>query len=193
MTITAYKAFNADWTCRDFQYEVGQTYKMDGGAAICERGFHACMNPLDCFSFYPPTGKLALVEYPEATDPDADTKVCGVKIHIKAELSLPEFIGRGVDYILAKVDWSASTNTGDWSASTNIGYQSAASVEGASSHAIATGIGSKAAAADGSAIYIAEYDESGALIAVWAGIVGKDGIKPNTFYTLKNGKPEEVA
>jgi hypothetical protein len=31
--------------------------------------------------------------------------------------------------------------------------------------------------------------DHGKLLAVWAGMVGKDGIKPNTFYTLKNGKP----
>ena len=27
MSIKGYKVFNPDWTCRDFQYEVGKTFK----------------------------------------------------------------------------------------------------------------------------------------------------------------------
>jgi len=210
--VIAYKAFNADWTCRGFQYEVGKTYKMDGEPELCAHGFHACLNPLNCFSYYPPTGKLAVVEYPDATEPDGDSKIAGVAIHIKAEMTLPEFIGKGVEYILSKVrwdeakesntgNWSVATNTGDQSVATNTGYQSVATntgeqsvakVEGQNSHAIATGIDSKASASEGSAIYLAEYDDDMNLVAVWAGIAGKDGIKPDIFYTLRNGQPVEA-
>ena len=35
-----FKAFNKDLQCRDFQYEVGQNYTLEGKIAICERGFH---------------------------------------------------------------------------------------------------------------------------------------------------------
>ena len=38
----------------------------------------------------------------------------------------------------------------------------------------------------------AERDANYAIIAVWAGIVGRDGIKPHVWYVLKNGKPVEV-
>ena len=27
--VKAFKVFNSDWTCRGFQYNVGETYKMD--------------------------------------------------------------------------------------------------------------------------------------------------------------------
>lgn len=206
--IIAYKAFNADWTCRGFQYEVGKTYVHDGEVVKCSSGFHACVFPIDCLRYYPPTGKFAEVKISGDMQNDSD-KVAASKIEIVAELSLPQFIMRAVDAIIAEAtskeantgyrsaatntgDWSAATNTGHRSAATNTGYRSAAKVEGRGSHAIATGIAGRAAASEGSAIYIAEYDDSGALIANFAAIVGRDGIKPDTFYTLKDGKPVEA-
>lgn len=37
MKIKAYKGFNADMTCRDFQFEEGKTYKEDK-AKLCDIG-----------------------------------------------------------------------------------------------------------------------------------------------------------
>lgn len=48
----AYKAFNADMTCRDFQYEEGKTYEIEGEPQMCKQGFHACLNLLDVFNHY---------------------------------------------------------------------------------------------------------------------------------------------
>ena len=48
----AYKAFKADLTCRDFQYEEGKTYEIDCESKLCNRGFHACLNLLDVFDYY---------------------------------------------------------------------------------------------------------------------------------------------
>ena len=47
-----YKVFNNDWTCRDFQYEVGKTYKHDGKISLCGSGFHFCEKAVDCFNYY---------------------------------------------------------------------------------------------------------------------------------------------
>lgn len=52
----AYKAFNSDMICRNFQYEEGKTYKLDRKPKLCERGFHACLNLSDVFNYY--WGKL---------------------------------------------------------------------------------------------------------------------------------------
>jgi hypothetical protein len=51
--IKSFKGFNKDLTCRGFQYEVGKEYECDN-AVICEEGFHACENPIDCFSYILP-------------------------------------------------------------------------------------------------------------------------------------------
>ena len=48
----AYKAFKGDMTCREFQYEEGKTYEIEGEPKLCEQGFHACLNLKDVFSYY---------------------------------------------------------------------------------------------------------------------------------------------
>ena len=49
----AYKGFNSDMTCRGFQFKEGETYKEEN-AKLCESGFHACEDPIDCFNYYNP-------------------------------------------------------------------------------------------------------------------------------------------
>ncbi len=46
--------------------------------------------------------------------------------------------------------------------------------------------------ADGNALFLVERDGEYKIVAVWAGIAGQDGIKPNVWYTLRDGKPVEV-
>ena len=48
----AYKAFKANMTCLDFQYEEGKTYEIEGEPKLCKYGFHACLNLLDVFNYY---------------------------------------------------------------------------------------------------------------------------------------------
>ena len=48
----AYKAFNADMTCRCFHYEEGKTYENEGEPKLCKQGFHACLKLLDVFNYY---------------------------------------------------------------------------------------------------------------------------------------------
>lgn len=50
--IKAYKAFNKDLTCNDFQYEVGQTYQLDEPLQLYHSGFHACTTLSDVFFYY---------------------------------------------------------------------------------------------------------------------------------------------
>jgi hypothetical protein len=51
---TGFKAMNFDMTCRDKQYEVGQTYTEEGPLAICAHGMHYCTEIGDIFLFYQP-------------------------------------------------------------------------------------------------------------------------------------------
>lgn len=102
--ILAFKGFDQAMQCRGFQYAVGQTYTMDGPIEACSRGFHACENPFDVWSYYGVTdSRFAIVETSGETsrEQDGDSKIAAASITIKAELTLPEFTGRAVDWIVA--------------------------------------------------------------------------------------------
>ena len=93
-------------------------------------------------------------------------------------------------------DRSAATNTGNCSAATNTGDWSAASVEGKDSIALAFGIESKAKGALGCYIVLTEWGEDDEgnrqLKTVECHKVDGKTVKPDTWYTLKNGKFMEV-
>ncbi|EDQ2163300.1 hypothetical protein GVA03_000933 [Salmonella enterica] len=205
--IVTFKGFNKDLKCRDFQFAIGETFHHDGKVEACGSGFHACECPFDVFSYYPP----AESRYAETisfgiTDSEegGDTKIASSSITIKDELTLPQFIQRGIEWIWSKIDksleqqimcgnWSAATNTGNrsaatntgnWSAATNTGDWSAAEVSGSQSVAAAFGIEGKARASEGGAIVLCYRDEDGELIHIRASKVGENGIMPNTWYQL---------
>ncbi|ECN2540574.1 hypothetical protein LT37_02940 [Salmonella enterica subsp. enterica serovar Muenchen] len=151
--IVTFKGFNKDLKCRDFQFKIGKTFHHDGKVEACGSGFHACECPFDVFSYYPPaesryaeTISFGVIDREEI----GDTKIASASITIKAELTLPQFIQRGIEWIWSKIDksleqqimtgdWSAATNTGDWSAATNTGNRSAATNTGNRSAATNTG------------------------------------------------------
>lgn len=83
-----YKAFNNDWTCRGFQYEVGKTYRMEGIPECCEAGFHFCKKSVDCFDYYKFSSetKFALVESRGAVVTDDGKKFCTNAIKIIKEI-----------------------------------------------------------------------------------------------------------
>ncbi|HAK5647418.1 TPA: hypothetical protein H1U57_000761 [Salmonella enterica] len=151
--IVTFKGFNKDLKCRDFQFEIGKTFHHDGKVEACVSGFHACECPFDVFSYYSPadsrfaeTISFGITNREE----DGDTKIASASITIKAELTLPQFIQRGIEWIWSKIDKSleqqimcgnrsAATNTGNRSAATNTGNRSAAANTGNWSAATNTG------------------------------------------------------
>ncbi|ELJ2714184.1 hypothetical protein QNS86_001522 [Salmonella enterica subsp. enterica] len=156
--IVTFKGFNKDLKCRGFQFAIGETFHHDGKVEACGSGFHACECPFDVFSYYPPaesryaeTISFGVIDREEI----GDTKIASASITIKAELTLPQFIQRGIEWIWSKIDksleqqimtgdQSAATNTGDQSAATNTGYRSAATNTGDQSAATNTGYQSAA-------------------------------------------------
>ena len=99
--ITSYKAFNKNMQCRNFQYEVGKEYEMDGEIKYCNRGFHACKSPLEVWDYYDMlNSRFAEVEQTGKIDEEEkSTKVCSSHIKIKAELKLADIINIGVEWL----------------------------------------------------------------------------------------------
>ncbi len=93
--IKGYKVFNPDWTCRNFQYEVGKTFEEDVTPKCCDRGFHFCTKASDCFNYYSfnPENKVAEVLALGMVDTESgDTKCCTNKIQIVREISWQELL-----------------------------------------------------------------------------------------------------
>ena len=146
--IKTYKAFNSDWTCRGYQFEVGKSYEVEGKIKACENGFHACENPLDLFVYYPPTGKFALVSQSgDISRAEDDSKIASAKITISTEVFLPQIVSDSISWLKSKLDWSnpKTISTGDLSAAASTGYRSAAASTGDLSAAASTGHRSAAA------------------------------------------------
>ena len=118
-----YKVFDKDWTCREFQYEVGKTYEMKEDPVCCERGFHFCGKLIDCFRYYDfnSENKVAEIEALGTIDDNGNKeKYCTNKIKIVRELSWHEVLdlvntgkdntGRGN----AGNENTGNCNTGNW-------------------------------------------------------------------------------
>ena len=99
--ITSYKAFDKNMQCRNFQYEVGKEYEMDGEIKCCNRGFHACKSPMEVWDYYDMlNSRYAEVEQFGKIDEELNsTKVCSSHIKIKAELNLADIINIGVEWL----------------------------------------------------------------------------------------------
>jgi hypothetical protein len=95
-----FKAFNKDLTCRDFQFEIGQTYTHTGEVKACASGFHSCENPLDILNYYDlTTSRFAQcsVNGVIKTHED-DSKIASSIITINKELTLNDLINAAIIY-----------------------------------------------------------------------------------------------
>ncbi|MFG8617356.1 hypothetical protein ACEPUL_31290, partial [Pseudomonas aeruginosa] len=106
--VTAYKGFKQDLTCRDYQFEIGGTYKHDGEVEACASGFHSCEYPLDVFGYYAPgKSRFAIAKASgQLSRHDDDSKIASATLVVEAEISMPTMISRALDWIMSKVDKS---------------------------------------------------------------------------------------
>ena len=156
-SIKTYKGFNKDMTCRGFQYEEGKEYEEES-VEVCNRGFHACEYPLDCFGYYSPSENVyhEVEQSGEIRKHNDDTKVASTKIKIGAEISIAGLVKAAIEYTVKRVnkeaesdenhgassatgDYGASSATGDYGASSATGYKGASSATGDYGASSATG------------------------------------------------------
>lgn len=106
-TIIAYKGFDKDLKCSDFQYEVGKEYELSEGEKpeICSKGFHACESPLEVLDYYflddkGNMSRFCVVEQSgEFSKRVNSTKVASSKIRIKEEITFVDLIKSGIEWL----------------------------------------------------------------------------------------------
>lgn len=111
--VRGYKVFNPDWTCRGFQYKVGDIFEEDVAPECCERGFHFCLKAVDCFKYYDfdPNNKVAeVVALGEVDYKEGDSKCCTNKIKIVREILWNEVL----ETVNIGMNCTGKSNTGDY-------------------------------------------------------------------------------
>uniref|UniRef100_UPI000AA897F7 DUF7666 domain-containing protein n=1 Tax=Ralstonia mannitolilytica TaxID=105219 RepID=UPI000AA897F7 len=174
--VTSYKGFNQDWTCRDFQYEVGKSYEHNGDVEACSGGFHACEYPLHVLRYYKASqSRFAIVEQSGTLSRhDEDSKIASSHISVKAEIDIAGLIKAAVKYTMDRCTPAegsvgdkdntvvkaegknksavasgysgAATASGDYGAATASGNSGAATASGYSGAATASGYSGAATA-----------------------------------------------
>ena len=199
MSIKSYKGMDKDMKCLGFQYEPGGIYEADHAVRCGGPGFHACEIPLDVFHYYTPAeSRFFVVEQDgELSRDNGDSKVASSVLKIGAEIGIPGLIKAHVEWVKEQIQAEKmESNTGDCSAATNTGNRSAAEVSGKDSVAAVFGYEGRAKGALGCAIVVAERGdwngETYPLISIKAAIVDGETIKPDVWYTMKDGEFVEV-
>lgn len=213
-SIKAYKAFNSDWTCQGFKYEVGKKYEYFGDIEMCEIGFHAChVLPLDVLEYYGDnlfTQKYAEVELSGKIEKNGN-KSCASKIKIKKEHTFQSFFNLHFSLVVDLCKKSKNANTsgdkshantsekhshantsGDKSHANTSGDESHANTSGDASIACSLGMESTASASLNNWLVLAEYSNEGKLLHVKTAKVDNKKIKANTPYILENGEFKKI-
>ncbi len=208
--IIAYKGLDENFRCRGFQYEVGKEYEEEV-AKCCEKGYHACENPMDVWEYYSiADSRFAIVEQSGKIDKQ-ENKTCSSKIKIKAELKFADFVKSCVDAVIDKCKLnSKNDNGGNYARIGSSGYDAQIGSsgydaqigssgdnaqiksEGQGAVIMCAGANSKARAKKGSWITLAEYDDNRKPVCVKTEQVDGERIKEDTWYQLIDGEFKEV-
>ena len=208
----AYKGFNRDMTCRGYQFAEGETYEHEGDVKLCESGFHACLDPVDCLRYYDPcTSVYHEVGLEGVSDArEDDTKIVGKKIKIGARIGIAEMVKASVALTFAacRDAENADSASGYGSRQAASGYGSRQAASGNWSSQVASGRGSrqettgkncvmmsagnngKARGKIGSWIVLTEWVDG--VPNVVAKRIDGEEIKEDTWYWVKDGKLVET-
>ena len=176
----AYKGFDKDLKCREFQYEVGKEYE-EANAALCKKGFHACENPLDTFRYYRPTdSRYCEVDVDDNGERNStDSKVCGKHIKISAEIGLEGVINAGVRFVFDKCESATEENAS--------GERGNAAASGERGNAAASGNLGNAAASGERGNAAASGESGNAAASGWRGNAAASGKRGTAVATGKQG------
>ncbi len=159
-TVIAYKGFDKDLKCRDYQFEVGKTYEHAGKVKACASGFHACENPFDVWSYYDPAdgNRFARVTLSGALARHSeDSKIAAGRITIDAELRVPDIVAAAIKWVIDATKGKGDDPSGNYARIGSSGDYAQIGSSGSSAQ-----IGSSGSSARiGSSGYFAKIGSSG--------------------------------
>ena len=204
-----YKGFAPGLICRGKQYAENTVFEEDN-AIICESGMHFCAAPLDVLDHYPiinENGELnefAEVEALDEVETDDNKKYVTKKLKIGGKISIKRLGELHAEYIreVVKANRKDSGNdakqVGGYS-SNQVGGDFAKQVGGYSAKQVGgkncimvAGKNSRFKAGLHSVILHYWYDDNGDIAGYKATQVDGVSLKPDIWYTLKDGEFTEV-
>ena len=190
-TKIAYKGFNKDMTCRHFQYEQGKEYIHNGDIKVCNKGFHACENPIDVFGYYAPGNSVYHQVEQSGEIVKHEDKTCSSKIKIGARIGIAGICKATFNYVKShctnenNAEAGKPATAGNYGAATSRGK----STSGKNGLSVARGNNVMVRGGLGAILVIAEEKSDNYDIQDWRAVIvdGKD-VKADTWYRLENGE-----
>ena len=190
--VVAYKGFDANMKCRDFQFVVGETYTHDGDVRACVSGFHACTKPSDVWKYYGPAeSRYAKVEMSGTLSRhDEDSKIAASIFKVVEEISAKDFVKLVVDEIFsaAKPGNSAQVaSSGNSAKVASSGDYAQVDVKGKDSVVATCGVSNIIKGPIGTWVSVAEF-VNGKCVGFATGRIGDDGIPADVWLKASGGK-----
>ena len=197
--ITSYKGFDKDLKCRGFQYEVGKEYE-EPKADCCNAGFHAVEMPLHVFNHYAPGegSRYCVVEQSgdiSKNNEVGDSKMASSKIKIGAEIGIPGLVKAQIEYVKSRC---TNENNAKEGKPATAGYRGAATSRGSVSvgeNGVGTVRGNDVKIRGGIGAFLSiaiEHDDSFDIAYHKTFVVDGEKIKPDIWYTLRDGEIVEA-
>ena len=215
-----YKAFGEGMVCKDKRYAENTVFEEEK-AKPCVCGMHFCKEPLAVLRYYPATKakEFAEVEALDEALTDDDVKFCTTKLKVGAKLSIRQLVNAQIEFVREhctnenNAETGKSATAGYYGAAT-AGYYGAATAgnygaatagdSGAATSRGRVAVGDngaglvrseapRAKGGKGAVLFMVNEKEGSYDIADFCTVVvGENGIKPDTWYTVENGKAVEV-
>lgn len=191
-----YKAFGEGMVCKGKQYAENTIFE-EKAAKPCVCGMHFCKEPLAVLQYYPAAQakEFAEVEAPDEAITDDGNKFCTTKLMVCARIDIQQLVNAQIEFV--REHCTNENNAGSRGAATAGDSGAATSrgkvLVGENGAGLVRCETPRAKGGKGAVLFIVKEKENSYDISDFCMVVvGKDGIKPDTWYTVENGKAVEV-
>ena len=199
-----YKAFGEGMVCKDKQYAENTIFEEEK-AKPCVCGMHFCKEPLAVLQYYPAAQakEFAEVEALDEALTDDGVKFCTKKLKVGARLDIRQLVNAQIEFVRERCTNGNNAGAGKPATAGDYGAATAGNSGAATSRGKVlvgeNGAGlvrcetPRAKGGKGAVLFIVKEKENSYDISDFCTVVvGENGIKPDTWYTVENGKAVEV-